>query len=118
MTRLPVVTWAMVIKHWHMYGATDGIERLIMRGEPVPEDCRQSLCDIVAGRAKRPRGNPNPPYANWRTMLRDIDIRGEYLDLRDAGVKAMDAKSSIAERYHLSVAAIDTIVRGIWRKKT
>ena len=45
------------------------------------------------------------------TMIRNVEIRAKYRELRGRGLTAGDAKGELAETYHL---ATDTIHKILW----
>ena len=45
------------------------------------------------------------------TIVRNVEIRARYREMRGRGLSASDAKGELADRYHL---AIDTIHSVLW----
>lgn len=111
-----MMDWPTALERFRTTGRTDAIERLIMRGEPVPEADRQMLADVVARRVRRKVGRP--PGESFDLVFRNAEIKWDYRDVLAKGVPVGEAKKVVADRHHVSEDAVDTIVRGIRRKKT
>lgn len=114
-----MMDWPTALERFRTTGRTDAIERLILRGEPVPEADRQMLADVVARRVRRKGGRP--PGESFDRVWRNAEIRADY---RDALVKlakdkpVSEAKRVVAKQHHVSVDTVDTVVRRIRRRKT
>jgi len=66
--------WEFAIAAWREAGASRWIESLILAGVAIPPEHRQAVADIVAGRAKRPRGKVAKawrPYVSEAERLED-----------------------------------------------
>ncbi len=115
--RLPS-RWAQAIADWRATGSTARIEALIVSGDPVPEEQRQVLADIVAGRVKRTpgrRASDTVGAVAWPVYVRHLyEQRVEVLRRDPARLRGETpterALADVAEHLGMKADEVDKIV--------